>query len=42
MIVNNVMIYEFEQLRVLGLMINVLYMLNVDCDMYVNEVDVVW
>ncbi|CAN6892344.1 unnamed protein product [Brassica oleracea] len=39
--VNNVMIHEFEQLRVSGLMTNAPYMLNVDCDMYANEADVV-
>lgn len=35
------MIHEFEQLRVSGLMTNAPYMLNVDCDMYANEADVV-
>ncbi|KAF2620691.1 hypothetical protein F2Q68_00039845 [Brassica cretica] len=40
-VVNNVMIHEFEQLRVSGLMTNAPYMLNVDCDMYANEADVV-
>ncbi|KAF3576815.1 hypothetical protein DY000_02035056 [Brassica cretica] len=32
---------EFEQVRVSGLMTNAPYMLNVDCDMFVNEADVV-
>ncbi|EOA12062.1 hypothetical protein CARUB_v10007966mg, partial [Capsella rubella] len=32
---------RFEQLRVSGLMTNAPYMLNVDCDMYANEADVV-
>jgi len=35
------LIYNFKQLRVSGLMTNAPYMLNVDCDMYANEPDVV-
>ncbi|CAN6843042.1 unnamed protein product [Brassica oleracea] len=34
-------IINFEQVRVSGLMTNAPYMLNVDCDMYANEADVV-
>lgn len=32
---------NFEQVRVSGLMTNAPYMLNVDCDMYASEADVV-